>query len=206
MRLFRRETPPMIFQYNPIDHYIESTDEGELLFTITRLATAAPKVRYNLHDSGGIITYKQLQTVLAEYPGHAAVKPQRVSHFPILYLFGRSDMTVPFYGAKISPADLEAVVNERCGGTVNSFQFGREDGPDGEARLLVRLECRQGISVPVDTAELHACIFDGLKAVSQDFREVTRMFPPDRVGIEVYAFEQGPFADRDIRIKSKYTL
>jgi hypothetical protein len=32
------------------------------------------------------------------------------------------------------------------------------------------------------------------------------MFPPDRVSIEVYAFEQGPFADRDIRIKSKYTL
>ncbi len=92
MRLFGRETPPMIFQYNPIDHYIESTDEGELLFTITRLATAAPKVRYNLHDSGGIITYKQLQMVLTQYSGHAAVKPQRVSHFPVLYLFGRSDM------------------------------------------------------------------------------------------------------------------
>jgi phenylacetate-CoA ligase len=206
LRLFGRDAPPMIFQYNPIDHYIESTVEGELLFTITRLSTAAPKVRYNLHDSGGIITYNELQTVLAEYPGHAAVKPQRVSHFPILYLFGRSDMTVPFYGAKVSPMDLEAVVNERCGGTVNSFQFGREDGPDGEARLLVRLECRQGVSVPMDTSELHACIFDGLRAVNQDFREVTRMFPPDRVIIEVYAFEQGPFAVRDIRIKSKYTL
>jgi hypothetical protein len=86
-------------------------------------------------------------------------------------------------GREGAPLEL---VNERCGDTVNSFQFGRDDGPDGEARLT--------------------CIFDGLRAVNQDFREVTRMFSPDRVTIEVYAFEQGPFAGRDIRIKSKYTL
>jgi phenylacetate-CoA ligase len=51
--LFGRELPPMIFQFNALDYLIETTPEGELLFTIGRQTSAAPKIRYNLHDLGG---------------------------------------------------------------------------------------------------------------------------------------------------------
>jgi phenylacetate-CoA ligase len=51
---------------------------------------------------------------------------------------------------------------------------------------------------------LHRKLFEGLCRVNQDFREVTRMFNPSCVEIETYGFEQGPFSQRDIRIKNKY--
>ncbi|MEJ7802139.1 MAG: hypothetical protein WKH68_02030, partial [Candidatus Limnocylindria bacterium] len=43
---------PMIFQYNPLLHHVETNGKGELLFTVTRHATLSPKVRYNVHDRG----------------------------------------------------------------------------------------------------------------------------------------------------------
>jgi phenylacetate-CoA ligase len=51
---------------------------------------------------------------------------------------------------------------------------------------------------------LHRKLFEGLCRVNPDFREVTRMFNPSCVEIETYGFEQGPFSQRDIRIKNKY--
>jgi phenylacetate-CoA ligase len=44
-KLFGREMPPMIFQYNPLDYIIETTPAGELVFTIGRQTSAAPKIR-----------------------------------------------------------------------------------------------------------------------------------------------------------------
>jgi hypothetical protein len=54
------------------------------------------------------------------------------------------------------------------------------------------------------TEKLHQLIFEGLCRVNQDFREVTKMFDPSCVEIQVYEFETGPFKERDIRIKNKY--
>ena len=204
--LFGRENPPMIFQYNPLDHHIEVLENGEMLFTITRLNTAAPKVRYNLHDLGGTIAHRELcEKLRLRGIDVATLGGKRQSHFPLLYVFGRSDMTVPFYGAKISPADIENVVasDPRLASAVNSFQFGRVDGDGGEARLLIRVECRENVQAPEGMAD---AFFDGLVKVNQDFREVTKMFERSAVRIETYAYVTGPFAERDIRIKNKYLL
>jgi len=43
----------MIFQYNALDYVIETSLAGELVFTIGRQTSAAPKLRYNLHDQMG---------------------------------------------------------------------------------------------------------------------------------------------------------
>ncbi|HLY01859.1 MAG TPA: hypothetical protein VKR56_05105 [Candidatus Cybelea sp.] len=204
IELFGRDMPPMLFQYNPLDHYVEATAGGELLFTITRLGTAAPKIRYNLHDSGGILTHADLRRELAKYGIAIGRLAGRQSHFPLIYVYGRSDMTVPFYGCKVSPADLEAVIAADCSDIVNSFQFGRADGEDGEARLRICLEYRTDVASPSDAEKLHETIFQGLKAVNQDFREVTRMFDSSKIVVETYAFGTGPFANRDIRVKNQY--
>lgn len=87
---------------------------------------------------------------------------------------------------------------------VNSFQFGRADGEDGETRLRICLEYRTDVASPHDAEKLHETIFKGLKTVNQDFREVTRMFAPDKIVVETYAFGTGPFVNRDIRLKNQY--
>ena len=205
--LFGRELPPMIFQYNALDYIIETTPEGELVFTIGRQTSAAPKLRYNLHDLGGIMTHRELQQKLAGkgIDVHDLAKPQ--SRFPILFVYGRSDLTVPFYGAKLYPTDIEEIINAdpTLVKQINSFQIAGYEDEAINRRLKIRLETVRELPQPLpDAATLHRMMFEGLCRVNQDFREVTKMFDPSSVEIEVYGFEEGPFRGRDIRIKNKY--
>jgi phenylacetate-CoA ligase len=205
--LFGRETPPMIFQYNALDYVVETTEDGELLFTIGRQTGAAPKIRYNLHDVGGTLTYRQLEERLAARGIKAADLAARRSRFPLLYVYGRSDLTVPFYGAKVYPSDVEEVVHAhpQLSRHVNSFQLSSYEDERVNRRLKVRLETVKGFAggLPAEE-ELRDIFYDGLSRFNQDFREVARMFPRECVEVEAHAFETGPFSGRDIRVKNKY--
>lgn len=205
--LFGRETPPMIFQYNPLDYVVETSAEGELLFTIGRQASAAPKIRYNLRDVGGTIRYKELERELAARGVSISGLAARRSRLPLLYVYGRSDLTVPFYGAKLYPSDVEEVIHAHpvLARHVNSFQLASYEDERMNHRLKVRLETARGGEAAVPPpAELRDILFDGLCRYNQDFREVTKMFTRDCVEAEVYPFETGPFSGRDIRVKNKY--
>jgi len=205
--LFGREMPPMIFQYNALDYIIETTADGELLFTIGRQTSAAPKLRYNLHDLGGTITHEQLAKKLAAKGIDISTLAKPQSRFPILFVFGRSDLTVPFFGAKVYPTDIEEIINadSDLARQINSFQITSYEDETINRRLKIRLETVKNIPASLaPVAELHQKLFDGLCRVNQDFREVTKMFDRDCVELEIYGFEQGPFSERDIRIKNKY--
>jgi phenylacetate-coenzyme A ligase PaaK-like adenylate-forming protein len=205
--LFRRETPPMIFQYNALDYVIETNPDGELLFTIGRQTSAAPKVRYNLRDAGGTLTYRELGARLQARGVRISDLSSRQSHFPLLFVYGRADLTVPFFGAKVYPADVEQIINAHPSLVlqINSFQLASYEDQQANHRLRICLETVKGFNgVPPDREGLRQLLFDGLCAGNQDFREVARMFDPSSLEIEIYEFAQGPFSGRDIRIKNKY--
>lgn len=205
--LFGRDGSPMIFQYNPLDYVIETSASGELVFTVVRGASAAPKIRYNLKDEGGTMTWRALAARLRSDGVELASFASPQSHFPILFVYGRADLTVPFFGAKIYPSDIEEIVQSDAAlaRAIHSFQIASEENERLERRLRIHLEaCADPAAVPPPAPELHRLIFEGLKRVNQDFREVTRMFPPEAVVIEVHPFGTGPFANRDIRIKNQY--
>ena len=205
--LFGREMPPMIFQYNALDYIIETTPEGELLFTIGRQTSAAPKIRYNLHDLGGTLTHERAAAKLATKGLNISELAKPQSHFPLLFVYGRSDLTVPFFGAKVYPTDLEQIINSDpdLARQLNSFQISSYEDESINRRLKICLETvRDPAGVPMSVNELHQKMFDGLCRVNQDFREVTKMFDRACVEIEIYEFEQGPFSGRDIRIKNRY--
>ena len=206
-KLFGREMPPMIFQYNALDYIVETTPAGELVFTIGRQTSAAPKLRYNLHDIGGTITHAQLRDKLALHGIDISQLAALQSRFPILYVYGRSDLTVPFYGAKVYPTDLEEIINAdpNLARQLNSFQISSYEDEAINRRLKICLETVKNLPGPlVATEELHQTIFEGLCRVNQDFREVTKMFDRSCVELEIYDFETGPFKGRDIRVKHKY--
>lgn len=206
-KLFGRETPPMIFQYNALDYVIETNGAGELLFTIGRQTSAAPKIRYNLRDLGGVMTYRQLAARLAENGVVPSDPAARHSSFPILFVFGRGDLTVPFYGAKVYPTDIEDLISADpvLVKEINSFQLVSYEDEQINRRLKIHLETVKEFHGELPSAEkLRDLFFDGLRECNQDFREVTRMFDRSCFEIEVHAFETGPFHGRDIRTKNKY--
>jgi phenylacetate-CoA ligase len=205
--LFGREMPPMIFQYNALDYIIETTPDGELVFTIGRQTSAAPKIRYNLHDLGGTMTHQQLTRSLASKGIDIFQLAKQQSQFPILFVYGRSDLTVPFYGAKVYPTDIEEIINANPNlvTQINSFQIASYEDEAINRRLKIRLETVKDLSntlAPME--ELHQTFFEGLCRVNQDFREVTKMFDRSCLEIEIYRFENGPFSERDIRVKNRY--
>jgi phenylacetate-CoA ligase len=206
-KLFGRETAPMIFQYNALDYVIETNDVGELLFTIGRQTSAAPKIRYNLRDLGGVMTYRDLSMRLAENGVHITELAKLQSKFPILYVFGRGDLTVPFYGAKVYPTDIEDIVSADPSlvRQINSFQLVSYEDEQINRRLTIHLETVKDFNGELPSVDrLRDLFFEGLCECNQDFREVTKMFDRSVVEIEVHAYETGPFQGRDIRIKNKY--
>ncbi len=207
-KLFGRDTPPMIFQYNPLDYTIETNSENELLFTVGRQSGAAPKIRYNLRDSGGVFSFCSLSRVLENDGIPLSGLAPRHSSLPVLFVYGRNDATVPFYGAKIYPADLERVINEDpvLAMEIHSFQLKVIEDEQLENKLQVHLELskNRGDGLRSDLEKLQGMIFNGLIRVNQDFREVTKMFDRSQVQVFLYEYENGPFAGRDVRIKNKY--
>jgi phenylacetate-CoA ligase len=205
--IFGRNTPPMIFQYNAATYVIETNEDKELLFTIGRQASAAPKVRYNLRDSGGVSPFRVLAERLRPLGIDLTKLVSRFSYFPFLFVYGRNDSSVPFYGCKVFPSDIEQIINGETSlaATIHSFQLQVLEDQQLISHLYIHLEKRRAAPMPLlPNEQLLKRIFEGLIRVNQDFREVTRMFQPGQVKVFVHEYETGPFASRDIRVKNNY--
>ena len=92
---------PSVFQYNPLLRYIESVN-NELFFTS---ASGIPLIRFDLHDSGQVISYATAQKT--------ATLPKNSWHLPFVTLNGRSDQTMIFYAANIYPEHIHLALNEK---------------------------------------------------------------------------------------------
>ena len=115
---------PMVFQYNPLVHYLEVNAENEVLCTVSRLDLLAPRIRYNVHDEGGIIDYGAVRRILRRFgydldtlgsvPDVAGPRGPlpwvQPIPLPFLWIHGRRDATISVMGANIYPEDIETVL------------------------------------------------------------------------------------------------
>ena len=200
-------TPPMVFQYNPMDYFIETNEAGELTISVVRAQTIAPKIRYNIHDVGRVVRHRDLLKGLKA----VGVKPGSLArtHFPLplVFHYGRSDATVAFYGCKVAPADIEEVVFTvpELGRRVDSFAILEGEDAGANKTLAFAFELATGAEAPPTDDGLRDRVLARLEAVNQDYRESARYMNPDfRPTIEFHAHATGPFANYDIRLKHKY--
>jgi phenylacetate-CoA ligase len=205
--LYGHEALPMIFQYDPLNVFIESDAERSLLFTINRLENVSPRIRYNLHDRGVVRTMDAVQRILKE-------RGVRVRHdgpsigLPLLFHWGRQDNSVGFYGCKITPEDIQHVILRLAalGSNVANFALRPYEDDNANKRLELLLEMADGVALP-DAAPLGDDIWRELAAVNQDFRESIKMIPAERrPTIKLYSFGQSPISAQDIRIKKRYIV
>ncbi len=199
---------PMVFQYNPLDYFVESTSDGELVISICRVGTAAPKLRYNLHDLGAVVRFPALRRALADL----GLKPEQLADrhldLPLLFHWGRSDATVAFYGANVGSADLEEVAFSlpELAGRVDSFALVPWEDEQANKRLRIAFELAEGAEPPEPEAA-RAAVLKRLAAVNQDYREASRFIPPGaEPTVEFHARGTGPFAGYDARLKRTYVL
>lgn len=201
---------PMVFQYNPLDYYIETNPEGELLITLCRLSNISPKIRYNIHDMGHVLRLPDLEKILAELQIPMSSISPPSTDLPILFHYGRSDAAVSFYGCKITPMDIQQVIytDDEYNQAVNTFSLITREDEMQNKRLILALELKVGKEAYAERAEIwRLAIFRRLAEVNQDYRESIKMIPADRQPeLDLYPAGQGVFADRDIRLKQKYII
>ncbi len=212
---------PMVFQYNPLIHYLEVNPAGEVVCTVSRLDLLSPRIRYNVHDRGGIVAYRAVARTLASFGYdieelHAAPEvagPRgplpwaRPIPLPFVWIHGRSDATISVMGANIYPEDIEVVLyrDPDVARRLHSFLLSVIADAQGTPRPCVTLELVDPAGVDdawrARTADL---LRDGLVALNIDYRSSIVEFPAAMEPIvETYAIGQGPFAADAGRIKQR---
>jgi phenylacetate-CoA ligase len=196
---------PMVFHYNPLQHHVTVNSQGELIFTIDRLEVVAPRIAYNIHDVGGVATYREVCAVLEE----AGVDPEalwgdrRPVPLPLMWVHGRSDHTVSVMGANVYPEDVEAALyaSPELSAMTRSFALGAEDQPDGTIRPVFSFEVT-GAADEATRARFEEAIVRRVIEINRDFRTAAaEHWEAVRPSVRVHPLGEGPFAADQGRIK-----
>lgn len=199
---------PMLFQYNPSDFLFETSATGELVISICRPGYVSPKIRYNIHDRGHTLSLRQLYAVLKRLNIDKSILPKPATDLPLLFHYGRSDMSVSFFGATITPVDIQETIYKipMLAACVNNFCLAVNEDKKGDKKLIVSLELGEtfGNTCP-DIMNNTIEFWETLAAINQDFREAKRMITyVNKLELRCYAFKTGPFEKSDFTIKAKY--
>jgi phenylacetate-CoA ligase len=106
---------PTIAQYNP--HFItfEAVNE-EILLTGN---SALPLVRYALGDHGGVISFKEMKTTLAQHGYNLEQEAKKAGlsgklyELPFVYVYERNDFSTTLYGLQIYPEVIREVLTKK---------------------------------------------------------------------------------------------
>ena len=198
---------PMIFQYNPLMHFIEVNDNRELIFTITRKSILSPRIKYNIHDEGGVMRFDEMKAKLKalgfDTDEMTTGEANKNLSFPFMWIYGRRDFTISIMGANIYPEDIEQCLyaDEELAEITRSFCQSLAEGENAKVRPAFYFE----ITVP-PTAELQEkfakSILEKLIALNADFREAWHEYPDTLVPeIHLYPLGEGPFKSDSGKIK-----
>ena len=195
---------PMVFQYNPLMHYIETNKQDELLFTINRSAVLSPRIRYNIHDKGGIARYDEMKEKLkgVGIDIDKLTKGERMN-FPFLWIYGRIDYTISVMGANIYPEDLEHCIysDKRLSRITKSFCQGLDEGKHGSVRPAFYFEITKKPTKKLKEL-FKQSVIKHLIELNADFREAWRENKKTLVpNIYLYPTGQGPFKAHTGQIK-----
>ncbi|GAA1770117.1 phenylacetate--CoA ligase family protein [Luedemannella helvata] len=205
---------PMIFQYNPLETYLEVTDDSEVLCTINSTAVLAPKVRYNVGDEGRLISFPDVMAATGHDPGAVAAFRVDRMRLPLLFLFGRKDSTVSYMGANIYPQDVEYGLYQGnpMAHLLESFCLALHETADLESRPVVHLQLRAdaGLDEAGRAALVEHCrrgVLEHLSSVSRDFAESVVEDPSAAdIRVRVHDFGTGPFARHHGKVKNVYLV
>ncbi|MDN5274925.1 MAG: phenylacetate--CoA ligase [Candidatus Saccharibacteria bacterium] len=173
-RLFGTEILPSIVQFDPLKRHFEKVDE-ELVVTSN---SGIPLVRYNLKDTGGVVTHEEMIRPLRDYVAKSAdendVDIQKWNQ-PFLYLNGRKNFAVTVYGVNIYPENIKAALIMPAARTIASgkFTMGTTNDSKMDQSFEVNIELAKGV-LPSDEKQLaiETAIYDTVPALNSEFRKL----------------------------------
>ena len=201
---------PMLFQYNPLDHLIEIIDH-QVVVTISKPWTLSPRIRYNIKDEGGILTFDEMRARLALH----GIKLEELErqcayprwYLPFLFVYGRKDSTVSVMGANIYPEDVESIIYSTplLARGINGFTISLEDDAGGNPRPCFEFELLDlGPKVEIE-ATLHDILALEMARLNRDYKKAREEYPQAVEPIvRTFGMNEGPFKANLSRIKRRY--
>ncbi len=198
---------PMVFQYNPLETYLETTADDEILCTLTSTAVINPRVRYNIGDEGRLRTLPEVLAAIGDPVARAEAEAALAvdgMKLPLLFLYGRRDSTISYLGAHIYPQDVEygLYAGNPYAAMLEGFCLELRERADLESRPVVHLQLRAGARVDHGLlADLcRAGVLAHLASASRDFAaSLTEDPSAGDLGVEVHEHGTGPFAHTGIK-------
>lgn len=101
--VFGESRLPTLVQYDPGSRYFEVHDDT----LVVSGSNGVPLIRYHIADKGGIYSYGKLLAKVRAAGGDPLHGLSRGAwKLPFVYLFGRADFTVSYYGANVYPENI----------------------------------------------------------------------------------------------------
>ncbi|MBK1987222.1 phenylacetate--CoA ligase family protein [Sphaerospermopsis aphanizomenoides BCCUSP55] len=169
--LFGESRLPTLVQYDPCSRFFEEQG-GNLLFSGKN---GIPLIRYNILDHGGLISYEQMLKFLDSWGFNPLTELQsntEVYQLPFVYIFGRSNFTVSYFGANIYPENISVGLEQP---TIREWVTGKfvlqvKEDYDKNRFLSVVVELAPGVdSSEEKQAEITASILSQLLRLNSEF-------------------------------------
>lgn len=142
-KLFGESRLPTLVQYDPASRFFE-THEGTL---VVSGENSVPLLRYHIADKGGILTYDQMWNFLGEHGLQSLAElglPEdfQPRNLPFVYVFGRADFTVSYYGANIYPENVTVGLEQPdiMAWVSGKFVLETQETEDGDKTLHIAVE------------------------------------------------------------------
>lgn len=200
---------PMIFQYNPMAYYIETNEESELLVTLARTTNISPKIRYNIHDMGHVWRYPALWQIIKKHGLEKEFSDvPRILDLPLLFHYGRSDMSIDYFGANVTPDSIREILfrHDKLAPKLNTFRLQSYVDKDKNTRMSLDVELSEGSKNDFDDAEISQTVFNELADVNRDFYNAYFNTAPDDMKPEfkIHEYNTGPFEGGQRKLKNEY--
>jgi len=204
--LFGESRLPTLVQYDPDSRFFEM-HEGTL---VVSGENSVPLVRYHIADKGGVLSYDEMWAFLNGQGIHSVSQLGMNMDFqqrnlPFVFVFGRADFTVSYYGANIYPENVTVGLEqpEIMAWVTGKFVLETQETEDGDTALHIAVELLPGIEsdvsmVPVISASIRA----QLLRLNSEFANYT---PAER---QLPRITLHPFADAEyfpVGVKHRYT-
>lgn len=204
--VFGESRLPTLVQYDPLSRYFEVHD-GTLVVSGDN---GVPLLRYHIADKGGIIPYAGMMKIVADAGGKQRDALLRQSErgvweLPFVYLFGRADFTVSYFGANVYPENIsvgleQAAVRDWVSG---KFVLQVVETADRNEALSIAVELLPGVAGDeAKSGAIADAILQQLRRLNSEFANyIPAEFQRPRIALK-------PFGDAEwfpLGVKHRYT-
>ncbi len=147
-QLFGESRLPTLVQYDPSNRFFEAHENT----LVVSGENTVPLMRYHIADQGGLIGFDEMKAFLQSQGLQSLIELGLPYDFqprelPFVYVFGRADFTVSYYGANIYPENVAVGLEQPkiMAWVTGKFVLETQESATGDKCLHIAVELLPGV-------------------------------------------------------------